>query len=117
MSDAFLDMLATPAKRTPLKSYPNHVRGSYTEPLCTAKLEEQRKTEDQRAAARSIAKRLPVNTVNVHDLAKASHRPDFADDIDRIVQELVAAGDVVYDKATDTYRAPHCKRFKFGGVS
>ena len=40
-------------------------------------------------------------------------RPDFADDIDRIVGELVAAGDVVWDASIDAYRKPHCRRFRF----
>jgi hypothetical protein len=41
-------------------------------------------------------------------------RPVFADDIDRLVSELVYAGDVVLDRETDQYRAPHYRRFRFG---
>lgn len=39
-------------------------------------------------------------------------RPDFADDIDRIVRELVAAGDVVFDATLDAYRRPHWRRWR-----
>lgn len=41
-----------------------------------------------------------------------SIRPDYADDIDRIVCELVAAGDVVFDATLDAYRRPHCRRWR-----
>lgn len=42
-----------------------------------------------------------------------SARPDFADDIDRLVADLVRAGDVVYEVSTDQYRRPHCRRWRF----
>ena len=45
--------------------------------------------------------------------APSRARPDYADDIDRIVRELVAAGDVVLDSTLDAYRRPHCRRWRF----
>ena len=52
-------------------------------------------------------------TLNSNQGALKAGRPDFADDIDRIVGELVAAGDVVWDASIDAYRKPHCRRFRF----
>lgn len=49
----------------------------------------------------------------VGPLYKPGTRPSFADDIDRIVADMVAAGDVVFDPELDAYRRPHCRRFKF----
>lgn len=40
-------------------------------------------------------------------------RPDYADDIDRIVTEMVAAGFVVFDHETQTYRRPNVRRWRF----
>lgn len=44
----------------------------------------------------------------------ALDRPDFAAEIDAMVADMVARGDVVLDLATDTYRMPHARRFRFG---
>jgi hypothetical protein len=52
----------------------------------------------------AIAEPVPVT---------APARPDYADDIDRIVRELVAAGDIVWDAALGAYRKQHCRRFRF----
>ncbi len=46
----------------------------------------------------------------------AAARPDFASDIDAIVQAMVAVGDIVLDAGTDSYRRPHYRRFRFGEV-
>ena len=40
-------------------------------------------------------------------------RPSYADDIDRIVADLVASGAIVFDKETDSYRAPHYRAYRF----
>ena len=47
------------------------------------------------------------------ELPKPHARPDFADDIDRIVAQLVADGLVVFDQATDSYRRPNVRRWRF----
>jgi hypothetical protein len=47
---------------------------------------------------------------------KINARPDFADDIDRIVGEMVASGDVYLDVEADTYRTRK-RSWKYGAVS
>lgn len=42
-------------------------------------------------------------------------RPSYADDIDRLVAELVASGAIVFDKEADSYRAPHYRAYRFEG--
>jgi hypothetical protein len=44
---------------------------------------------------------------------KVVARPDFADDIDRIVAEMTAAGQVVFDAETQTFKAPPRRRMRF----
>jgi hypothetical protein len=48
---------------------------------------------------------------------KRRPRPDYADDIDRIVAELVRNGDVVFDAEADCYRGPRWRCYRFGDVS
>jgi len=68
----------------------------------------QRRINEAMAAAAS----KPISVVG--PLYKGG-RPSFADDIDAMVAALVRSGDVVFDAAADCYRAPWCRRFKFGG--
>jgi hypothetical protein len=55
----------------------------------------------------------PAVTATPAPVTTAPARPDYADDIDRIVRELVAAGDIVWDAALGAYRKQHCRRFRF----
>lgn len=61
-------------------------------------------------AAPQPPKPKPVESISVGALIverisdPANPGPDVAEDIDRIVRELVAAGDIVWDGAAQTYR-------------
>lgn len=106
MSDVFLDMLATPAK--PIRRRDLEIPGvrAYDAPTVAG-------IPTYKPPAPTAATPTPIMQPTVNS---AAARPDIADDIDQIVRELVAAGNVVFDAETDTYRAPHCRTFKFGGV-
>jgi hypothetical protein len=55
----------------------------------------------------------PPSAATAESVPTSPPRPDYADDIDRIVRELVAAGDIVWDAALGAYRKQHCRRFRF----
>lgn len=95
-TDVFMDML-TPTAQRPTQGYFG---------------------ADNPALKGSRAPRLPVDTrgskpAPVPADTPQSSRPDYADDIDRIVTEMVAAGFVVFDHETQTYRRPHVRRWRF----
>lgn len=90
--------------------------------------------DEQRRTARSIheqasalaappmrpipsAPSIPADPVALTSEAPRGERPAFADDIDQLVLDMVAKGDVVMDVDADAYRAPHCRRFRFAGAA
>ncbi len=60
----------------------------------------------------------PAKAAQVASVAEVqpAERPDFADDIDLIVESMVAGGDVVFDLVTGAYRRPHCRRWCFAAT-
>lgn len=56
---------------------------------------------------------VPAAVAPISDIPATNVRPDFADDIDRIVCELEADGLIVFDGETQSYRRPNVRRWRF----
>lgn len=110
-ADPFLEMLATPAKQKAARVLTTAEYLAATRDI----RKPQQSAEVQKYWAESASQSVidDYQSGNVQIVKAPAPRPSYADDIDRIVAELVADGRVVFDQATDSYRRPHVRRWRF----
>lgn len=119
--DPFLAMLTVPSNAAPRRRKSDYSPGlspqAHIEDLKREEAEREKRRELIRAPiddGRDIPPALDRRNLQSIEPSQSKVRPDFADDIDAKVAAMVRAGDVVWEQSTSEYRAPWCRRFKFG---